>query len=126
MQMWLLLTNEDPKAGVAEVMNLIGEVKGKHAILVDDIVDSGGTLCNVLQAIMDAGALSVRAYITHGVLSNGANKKIDASVLDELVISDSIPLEASSKKIRQVTVAELFGEAMRRITNEESVSSLFK
>jgi ribose-phosphate pyrophosphokinase len=75
---------------------------------------------------MDAGALSVRAYITHGVLSNGANKKIDASVLEELVISDSIPMENASKKIRQVTVAELFGEAMRRITNEESVSSLFK
>ena len=115
-----------PKAGVAEVMNLIGEVKGKHAILVDDIVDSGGTLCNAAKAIMDAGALSVRAYITHGVLSNGANKKIDASVLDELVISDSIPMQNTSKKIRQVTVAELFGEAMRRITNEESVSSLFK
>lgn len=115
-----------PKAGVAEVMNLIGEVKGKHAILVDDIVDSGGTLCNAAKAIMDAGALSVRAYITHGVLSNGANKKIDASVLEELVISDSIPMENASKKIRQVTVAELFGEAMRRITNEESVSSLFK
>ena len=115
-----------PEAGKSEVMNLIGEVKDKHAILVDDIVDSGGTLCNAAKAIMDAGALSVRAYITHGVLSNGANKKIDASVLDELVISDSIPLEASTKKIRQVTVAELFGEAMRRITNEESVSSLFK
>ena len=115
-----------PKAGVAEVMNLIGEVKGKHAILVDDIVDSGGTLCNAAKAIMDAGALSVRAYITHGVLSNGANKKIDNSLLEELVISDSIPMENASKKIRQVTVAELFGEAMRRITNEESVSSLFK
>ena len=115
-----------PKAGVAEVMNLIGEVKGKHAILVDDIVDSGGTLCNAAKAIMDQGALSVTAYITHGVLSNGANKKIDSSVLEELVISDSIPMENASKKIRQVTVAELFGEAMRRITNEESVSSLFK
>ena len=115
-----------PKAGVAEVMNLIGEVKGKHAILEDDIVDSGGTLCNAAKAIMDAGALSVRAYITHGVLSNGANKKIDSSILDELVISDSIPMQNSSKKIRQVTVAELFGEAMRRITNEESVSSLFQ
>lgn len=115
-----------PKAGVAEVMNLIGEVKGKHAILVDDIVDSGGTLCNAAKAIMDAGALSVRAYITHGVLSNGANKKVDNSLLEELVISDSIPMENASKKIRQVTVAELFGEAMRRITNEESVSSLFK
>ena len=115
-----------PKAGVAEVMNLIGEVKGKHAILVDDIVDSGGTLCNAAKAIMDAGALSVRAYITHGVLSNGATKKVDNSLLEELVISDSIPMQNTSKKIRQVTVAELFGEAMRRITNEESVSSLFK
>ncbi len=115
-----------PKAGVAEVMNLIGDVQGKHAILVDDIVDSGGTLCNAAEAIMKAGALSVRAYITHGVLSNGAHKKIDKSVLDELVVSDSIPIEGDSKKIRQVTVAELFGEAMRRITNEESVSSLFK
>tara|TARA_B110000037_G_scaffold43523_1_gene53546 strand:- start:5553 stop:6482 length:930 start_codon:yes stop_codon:yes gene_type:complete len=115
-----------PKAGVAEVMNIIGEVKGKHAILVDDIVDSGGTLCNAAKAIMDAGALSVRAYITHGVLSNSATKKVDNSMLEELVISDSIPMQNTSKKIRQVTVAELFGEAMRRITNEESVSSLFK
>ena len=115
-----------PKAGVAEVMNIIGEVKGKHAILVDDIVDSGGTLCNAAKAIMDAGALSVRAYITHGVLSNSATKKVDNSLLEELVISDSIPMQNTSKKIRQVTVAELFGEAMRRITNEESVSSLFK
>ena len=115
-----------PAAGKSEVMNIIGEVNGKHAILVDDIVDSGGTLCNAAKAIMDSGALSVRAYITHGVLSNGATKKIDASLLDELVISDSIPQVNPSKKIRQVTVAELFGEAMRRITNEESVSSLFK
>jgi|TARA_B110000503_G_scaffold80968_1_gene123867 ribose-phosphate pyrophosphokinase len=115
-----------PKAGVAEVMGLIGEVKGKHAILVDDIVDSGGTLCKAAEAILDAGALSVRAYITHGVLSNGASKKIEASKLEELVISDSIPYSGTSKKVRQVSVAPLFGEAMRRITNEESVSSLFK
>ena len=107
-------------------MMLKAGVEGKHAILVDDIVDSGGTLCNAAEAIMKAGALSVRAYITHGVSSNGAHKKIDKSVLDELVVSDSIPIEGDSKKIRQVTVAELFGEAMRRITNEESVSSLFK
>ena len=115
-----------PKAGVSEVMNLIGDVSGKHAILVDDIVDSGGTLCNAAKAIMDAGALSVSAYITHGVLSNGADAKIDKSVLTELVISDSIPYTGKVKKIRTVTVAPLFGEAMRRITNEESVSSLFK
>jgi len=115
-----------PEAGKSEVMNLIGDVKGKHAILVDDIVDSGGTLCKAAEAILDAGALSVRAYITHGVLSNGASKKIDTSKLQELVISDSIPYTGTSKKIRQVSVAPLFGEAMRRITNEESVSSLFK
>ena len=115
-----------PKAGVAEVMNLIGDVKDKHAILVDDIVDSGGTLCNAADAILKEGALSVRAYITHGVLSNGADKKISSSNLEELVISDSIPYNGPSKKVRQVTVSDLFGEAMRRITNEESVSSLFK
>ena len=115
-----------PRAGVAEVMALIGDVKGKHAILVDDIVDSGGTLCKAADAILEAGALSVRAYITHGVLSNGAQKKIDASNLQELVISDSIPYTGNVKKIRQVSVAPLFGEAMRRITNEESVSSLFQ
>ena len=115
-----------PEAGKSEVMNLIGDVKGKHAILVDDIVDSGGTLCKAADAILEAGALSVRAYITHGVLSNGANKKIDASQLVELVISDSIPYEGKSSKIRQVSLAPLFGEAKRRITNEESVSSLFQ
>jgi len=115
-----------PEAGVAEVMALIGDVKNKHAILVDDIVDSGGTLCKAAEAILDAGALSVRAYITHGVLSNGASKKIDASKLEELVISDSIPYKGTSKKVRQVSLAPLFGEAMRRITNDESVSSLFQ
>jgi len=115
-----------PRAGVSEVMALIGDVKDKHAILVDDIVDSGGTLCKAAEAILDAGALSVRAYITHGVLSNGASKKIEASKLEELVISDSIPYDGRSKKVRQVSLAPLFGEAMRRITNEESVSSLFQ
>lgn len=115
-----------PKAGVSEVMNLIGEVRGKHAILVDDIVDSGGTLCNAAQAIMDAGALSVRAYITHGVLSKGADTKIENSALTELIISDTIPYTGKVTKIRTVSMAPLFGEAMRRITNEESVSSLFK
>ena len=115
-----------PQAGVSEVMALIGDVKDKHAILVDDIVDSGGTLCKAAEAILDAGALSVRAYITHGVLSNGASKKIEASKLEELVISDSIPYDGKSTKVRQVSLAPLFGEAMRRITNEESVSSLFQ
>lgn len=116
-----------PKAGISEVMNLIGEVKGAHAILVDDIIDSGGTLCNAAQAIMDAGALSVRAYITHGVLTGEACKKVEKSVLKELVITDTIDFRCPSncKKTRVVSVAEMFGEALRRVSNEESVSSLF-
>jgi ribose-phosphate pyrophosphokinase len=116
-----------PEAGKSEVMNLIGDVKGKHAVLVDDIIDSGGTLCNAAKAIMDAGALSVRAYITHGVLSGEACQKVEKSVLDELVVTDSIANRCpkNCKKTRQVSVSQLFGEAMRRVTNEESVSSLF-
>ena len=116
-----------PEAGKSEVMNLIGDVKDKHAILVDDIVDSGGTLCNAAQAIMNAGALSVRAYITHGVLSGEACNRVEKSVLDELVITDSIAYKCPKniKKVRQVTVGTLFGEAIRRVSNEESVSSLF-
>ncbi len=116
-----------PSAGKSEVMNLIGDVKGKHAIMVDDIIDSGGTLCNAAKAIMDAGALSVRAYITHGVLSGEACEKVEKSQLTELVIADTIKdrCPKNCKKTRQVSVAPLFGEAIRRITNEESVSSLF-
>ena len=116
-----------PEAGKSEVMNLIGEVKGKHAVLVDDIIDSGGTLCNAAKAIMDQGAVSVRAYITHGVLTNGACKKVEKSVLQELVITDSIDFRCPDdcKKTRVVSVSGLIGEAIRRVTNEESVSSLF-
>ena len=117
-----------PRAGESEVMNLIGEVKGKHAILVDDMVDSGGTLCNAAKAIMDSGALSVRAYITHGVLTGEACQKVEKSVLEELVVTDTIldHCPKSCKKTRQVSVAQLLGEAIRRVTNEESVSSLFQ
>lgn len=116
-----------PKAGVSEVMGLIGDVEDKHAILVDDIVDSGGTLCNAAKAIMDAGALSVRAYITHGVLTNSACDKVEKSVLEELIVTDSIEDRCPDDctKVTQLTTGPLFGEAMRRITNEESVSSLF-
>ena len=116
-----------PKAGVSEVMNLIGEVEGAHAILVDDIIDSGGTLCNAAKAIMDAGALSVRAYITHGVLTGQACQKVEKSVLKELVITDSIEYKCPDKitKVRVVSVSQMFGEALRRVNNEESVSSLF-
>ena len=116
-----------PEAGKSEVMALIGDVKGKHAILVDDIVDSGGTLCKAAEAIMEAGALSVRAYITHGVLSGDACQKVEKSVLDELVVTDTIKNRCpkNCKKTRQVSVSQLLGEAIRRVSNEESVSNLF-
>lgn len=116
-----------PKAGVSKVMNIIGDVEDCHAVIVDDIVDSGGTLCNAAEAIMDAGALSVRAYITHGVLTGEACQKVEKSVLEELVITDSIDFRCPDDcvKTRMVSVATMFGEAIRRISNEESVSSLF-
>jgi ribose-phosphate pyrophosphokinase len=116
-----------PEAGKSEVMALIGDVKGKHAILVDDIVDSGGTLCKAAEAIMEAGALSVRAYITHGVLSGDACLKVEKTLLDELVVTDTIKNRCpkNCKKTRQVSVSQLLGEAIRRVSNEESVSNLF-
>ncbi len=116
------------RPGESEVMNIIGEVRGRHCILIDDIIDSGGTLCNAAQALMDAGAASVAAYITHGVLSGGAVARVDASALKELVITDSIratDAAADSKCIRILTIAPLIGEAVRRIADESSVSSLF-
>ncbi len=116
------------RPGESEVMNIIGEVKGRHCILIDDIVDSGGTLCNAAQALLDNGASSVAAYITHGVLSGGAVARVDASALEELVITDSIratDAAADSKRIRYLTIAPLIGEAVRRIADESSVSSLF-
>jgi ribose-phosphate pyrophosphokinase len=116
------------RPGESEVMNIIGEVKGRHCVLIDDIVDSGGTLCNAAAALLDAGASSVAAYITHGVLSGGAVARVDGSRLTELVITDTIrPTDAAldSGKIRILTVAPLIGEAVRRIADESSVSSLF-
>jgi ribose-phosphate pyrophosphokinase len=116
------------RAGESEVMNIIGNVKGRRCIMVDDIVDSGGTLCNAAQALMDAGAKSAAAYITHGVLSGGAVARINASALTELVITDTImPTDAAKEceRIRVLPIAPLIGEAVRRIADESSVSSLF-
>ncbi len=116
------------RAGVSEVMNVIGDVRGMRCILVDDIVDSGGTLCNAAEALLKAGAVSVQAYVTHGVLSAGAVARIVASSLDRLVITDSIrPNEAVrvTDKIRVLSIASLMGEAIQRISSESSVSSLF-
>ncbi|MCB2080490.1 MAG: ribose-phosphate diphosphokinase, partial [Novosphingobium sp.] len=109
-------------------MNIIGDVKGRACILIDDIIDSGGTLCNAAQALMDEGASSVTAYITHGVLSGGAVARVSDSVLKELVITDSIlatDAAKDSQSIRIINMAPLIGEAIRRIADESSVSSLF-
>jgi len=117
-----------PKAGEAEVMNIIGDVAGRTCILLDDIIDSGGTLCNAAKALKDKGANSVSAYITHGVLSDPAIERITSSVLTEVVITDTISQPAKAKdcaKVREVSVATLLGEAIRRIANDESVSKLF-
>jgi len=114
--------------GVSEVMNIIGDVDGRRCVLFDDIVDSAGTLCNAAEALTKAGAVSVSAYVTHGVLSGPAVERVAASVLTELVITDSIEATEDVKgcrKIRQVSCASLIGEAIRRIANEESVSKLF-
>lgn len=117
------------RAGVSEVMHIVGDVKDYHCVLVDDIVDSAGTLCNAAKALADAGASSVSAYVAHGVLSGPAYERIENSVMDELVITDSIrPTDAcnANPKIRVVTVAPLLAEAMNRIAHETSVSSLFE
>ena len=116
------------RAGVSEVMHIIGDVTGADCIVVDDIVDSAGTLCNAAAALMDAGAKSVSAYITHGVLSGGAVSRVSSSPLENMVTTDSIMgTEAVrvSQNVRQISIAPLMGEAISRISEEKSVSSLF-
>jgi len=115
-------------AGVSEVMNVIGDVSGRRCLLVDDIVDSGGTLCNAAVALMEQGAQSVGAYVTHGVLSGGAVGRLASSPLETVVTTDSIMATEAvrvSESVRQLTIAPLLGEAIRRISEETSVSSLF-
>ncbi len=116
------------RAGESEVMNIIGDVAGRFCVLVDDIVDSAGTLCNAAAALRDAGAEDVVAYVSHGVLSGGAVARVEGSALTELVITDSIAPNAAvaaADKIRILTIAPLLAEAIRRISDESSVSSLF-
>ena len=116
------------RAGESEVMNIIGDVNGRKCLLVDDIVDSAGTLCNAAAALMDDGASSVSAYVTHGVLSGVATERVNNSVMEKLLITDSIqPSEdvINSDKFSVITIAPLIGEAMLRTTEERSVSSLF-
>jgi ribose-phosphate pyrophosphokinase len=123
-----IIDKRRPRANVSEVMNIIGEVEGKNCVLVDDMVDTAGTLCQAAKALKDHGAKTVAAYITHPVLSGPAVDRIEASALDELVVTDTIPLRENARacrKIRQLTVAGLLAETMRRIRDEESVSSLY-
>lgn len=123
-----IIDKRRPRPNEAKVMNIIGDVKGRQCVLIDDLVDTAGTLCQAAQALKAHGADKVVAYCTHAVLSGKAVENITGSRLDELVVTDTIPLSEDAvqcKKIRQLSIAELLAETMRRISNEESVSSLF-
>jgi ribose-phosphate pyrophosphokinase len=123
-----IIDKRRPKANVAKVMNIIGDVEDRCCILIDDLVDTAGTLCRAAGALKEHGAAKVVAYCTHPVLSGPAVDNITNSELDELVVTDTIPLSdeaASCGRIRQLSIAELLAETIRRISNEESVSSLY-
>jgi ribose-phosphate pyrophosphokinase len=123
-----IIDKRRPRANEAKVMNIIGDVEGRSCILVDDLVDTAGTLCEASRALKDHGALKVVAYCTHPVLSGPAVENINASALDELVVTDTIPLQSAaeaSPKIRQLSIAEMLAETIRRIAMGESVSSLY-
>jgi ribose-phosphate pyrophosphokinase len=123
-----IIDKRRPRPNESKVMNIIGEVEGKTCVLIDDMVDTAGTLCQAAQALKDEGAVKVVAYITHPVLSGNAVEKISKSALDELIVTDTIPLSAAAKgctRIRQLSVAGLLAETIRRIRDEESVSSLY-
>ena len=124
-----IIDKRRPMAGEAQVMNLIGEVEGRTCLLVDDMVDTAGTLCKAADALKERGASKVVAYCTHAVLSGNALENIRTSQLDELIVTDTIPLSAAAReisKIRQLTIAGLLAESMRRVANEESISALFE
>lgn len=123
-----IIDKRRPRPNESKVMNIIGDVEGKVCVMVDDMVDTAGTLCLAAQALKDQGATKVVAYITHALLSGGAVERIASSALDELVVTDTIPLTATAKRcgrIRQLSVAALLAETIRRIRDEESVSSLY-
>jgi ribose-phosphate pyrophosphokinase len=123
-----IIDKRRPRPNESKVMNIIGEVEGRSCVLVDDMVDTAGTLCQAAQALKDEGAVRVVAYITHPVLSGAAIERIEKSVLDELVVTDTIPLSDAAracKRIRQLTVSGLLAETIRRISDDDSVSSLY-
>jgi ribose-phosphate pyrophosphokinase len=123
-----IIDKRRPKANVSEVMNIIGDVRDRTCVIMDDIVDTAGTLTKAAQALKDEGARRVVAYCTHPVLSGGAVQRIEESAMDELVVTDTIPLSKeaqASKKIRVLSIAGLLAETILRVSNEDSVSSLF-
>ena len=123
-----IIDKRRPRPNESKVMNIIGEVEGKTCVLIDDMVDTAGTLCQAAQALKDEGAVRVVAYITHAVLSGAAIERIGKSVMDEIVVTDTIPLSQAGQactRIRQLSVAGLLAETIRRISDEESVSSLY-
>ena len=123
-----IIDKRRPKANVSEVMNIIGDVSGRTCVIMDDIVDTANTLCKAATALKEHGARKVVAYCTHPVLSGGAVSRIGVSDIDELVVTDTIPLSPEGEacpRIRQLSCAQLLAETMTRISNEESVSSLF-
>jgi ribose-phosphate pyrophosphokinase len=123
-----IIDKRRPKANESQVMHIIGEIEGRDCVIVDDMVDTAGTLCKAAKALKDHGARRVVAYCTHPVLSGPAISNIDASVLDELVVTDTIPLSAEAQqcsRIRQVSLASMVAETVRRINNEESISAMF-
>ena len=124
-----IIDKRRPEANVAEVMNIIGDIEGRTCVLVDDMVDTAGTLCHAAAALKDRGAKSVVAYCTHPVLSGPAIERLKASDLDELVVTDTIPLSADAQKsgrVRQLTISGLLAESIRRVNNEESISAMFR
>jgi ribose-phosphate pyrophosphokinase len=124
-----IIDKRRPEANVAEIMNIIGDVEGRTCVLVDDMVDTAGTLCHAATALKERGAKSVVAYCTHPVLSGPAIDRLKASALDELVVTDTIPLSAAAQKsgrVRQLTIAGLLAESIRRVNNEESISAMFR
>ena len=124
----VIIDKRRSKANQSEVMNIIGEVEGRPCVMIDDLVDTAGTLCHAAGALKEQGAASVTAYITHAVLSGPAVERISKSELNEVVVTDTIPLSEHARacsKIRQLSIAQLLGETMRRIADEESVSSMY-
>lgn len=124
-----IIDKRRPQANAVEIMNIIGDVNGRTCLLVDDMVDTAGTLCNAAKALKEHGANRVVAYATHPVLSGNAVENLNNSVLDELVVTDSIPLSDAVKnctRVRQLTLSKMLAEAMRRLSNEESLSAMFR